>query len=206
MRNLAWGHKVIYRAGRFIQFPFSDDNLWPLFTNEIISTCMNSFYKHASLPCSQRPSDWPCIFGRLISAHEITIVCLYHWFIPWVVRCHWATLKVSPLHRKPFIWEFSHGTDLVSHASIKNYAPCNNLFITMIVITCSSACKQQGLRGGHQSSFDPPPEGSAKCSLDLRALLDSLVVQRLHPIPPIIVPQSCVYLWPTQLTQMVQIK
>lgn len=34
--------------------------------------------------------------------------------------------------------------------------------------------------GHHQSSFDPPPEGSAKCSLDLRALHDSLVVQRLH--------------------------
>lgn len=44
--------------------------------------------------------------------------------------------------------------------------------------------------GGHQSSFDPPPEGSAKCSLDLRALLDSPVVQRLHLISHTTVPQS----------------
>ena len=50
--------------------------------------------------------------------------------------------------------------------------------------------------GGHQSSFDPPPEGSAKCSLDLRALLNSLAMQRLHPITPPPVPQGCVYLYP----------
>lgn len=49
--------------------------------------------------------------------------------------------------------------------------------------------------GGHQSSFDPPPEGSAKCSLDLRALLDSPVVQRLHLIPSTTVPQGCVCLY-----------
>lgn len=108
--------------------------------------------------------------------------------------------SIQYVNRKAFIWEFSHGTDLLKHASIKTYAPWNSLFITMIVITSSSACKQQGLMGGHQSSFDPPPEGSAKCSLDLRALLDSLMVQWLHPISPITISQSCVYLWSTKHT------
>lgn len=36
---------------------------------------------------------------------------------------------------------------------------------------------------GHQSIVDPPPEGSAKCSLDLRALLTEHTVHQLlsHP-------------------------
>lgn len=72
----------------------------------------------------------------------------------------------------------------VSHASLSS----------IIAITHSSVCIWTGLMGGHQSSFNPPPEGSAKCSLDLRALPESPVVQRLHLIPPTNVPQSCVYL------------
>lgn len=64
----------------------------------------------------------------------------------------------------------------------KSRAPCNNLFITVIVITPWSVRRHtpRGLMGGHQSSFEPPPEGSAKCSLDLGARLDCPVVQRLH--------------------------
>lgn len=78
---------------------------------------------------------------------------------------------------------------------------CNSLFIIIIVITHWKVCRQRGLICGHQSSFGPPPEGTAKCSLDLRALLDSPAV--LHQIPPTTVSQCISYLHSAHLEHFV---
>ncbi len=67
---------------------------------------------------------------------------------------------------------------LVTHASVRScnwkkqqlpFSLCKSLVFIIIVITHSSVGRQAGPMGGHQSTFDPPPEGSTKCSLDLRA-------------------------------------
>lgn len=156
---------------------------------------MNSFYKHPALflfPAKPQIdltiSVWPACKTPEITVYSAQ--CFLTWlihstrgFVSLKVSCEAFNMTFLPMEQILV----SHPSDsFIGETCLQQSAHYNHCNYTFGV--CA------GLMGGHQSSFDPPPEGSAKCSLDLGALLHSPVVQRLHLSPPTTVAQSCAYL------------